>query len=179
MERVFLASALFTVLFWTSSCSTSGTQEPGTTDSTTTVTALPDSIHLKATNGLFVCADLGAAGDEFGVLIANRVEASLWETFALKDLGAGKVALVAANGKYVCADRSVGGRLKADRDVAGDWETFELMDLPDGAKGLRTTEGLFVCAELGIEGNGQGTLYANRQEAGEWETFRVEPAVAR
>lgn len=176
MERTIHFALFATVLLWNSGCGSAPSTEPAAPEPAITSATMPDSIHLIATNGRYVCADLGATDQYVGVLLANREQASQWETFAVKDLGAGKVALVAANGKYVSADRSLGGRVKADRDVAGDWETFELVDQPNGGLSLRTTEGRYVCADLGLTGWEQGMLVANRDSAAEWETFRVERA---
>lgn len=138
------------------------------------VTVLPDSIRIRASNGLYVSADLGATEEQLGVLIANRPEAGAWETFAVEDLGEGKLALRAANGRVVCADRSKGGRLQANREQVGDWETFELLSFNEQSKVLRTMDGFYVCADQGLEGSANATLMADRKEAGPWETFLVE-----
>jgi hypothetical protein len=138
------------------------------------VTSLPDSIRLRASNGMYVSADLGATGEQLGVLIANRPEPGAWETFAVEDLGEGKMALRAANGRVVCADRAKGGRLQANRDQIGDWETFELLSFNDQNKVLRTMDGFYVCADQSLEGAANATLTADRKEAGEWETFVIE-----
>ena len=79
-----------------------------------------------------------------------------------------KIALMAPNGQYVCADGGGGRKLVANQPAPGPWETFTLIDLPGGASALRAANGQYVSAEDG----GGRELVANRNNIGAWETFR-------
>ena len=57
------------------------------------------------------------------ILSKSIEEATLFQAI---DLGAGKIALKTETGNYVCADRSHGNLLFANRKNAYEWETFEL-----------------------------------------------------
>ena len=77
-------------------------------------------IALQTKQGNFVTA-VPSIGLESKV---NKID--VWERFQLIDLGEGKVALKAHNGKYVCAEGGGGQQLIANRDAIGPWETFIL-----------------------------------------------------
>lgn len=81
------------------------------------------TIALKASNGMYVSADLNIAAN--APLVATRTAINTWETFQWIDLGNGQVNLKAmATGKFVSADQNLGSILVADRATAGGWETF-------------------------------------------------------
>lgn len=80
-----------------------------------------DTVALKShANGRYICAENGA-------LIANRLEIGAHETFRMTNLGTGKIALTAANGKFVCAENNGNADLIANRSAIGAWETFDLI----------------------------------------------------
>ena len=88
------------------------------------------SIHLRANNGQYVCAE-GGGGQE---LVANRNWAREWETFRLElidgEFRDGRhIALIADDGHYVCAEQGGGGEVVANRPTLGDWETFQVVRL--------------------------------------------------
>jgi len=92
-------------------------------------------MHIKAENGLFVCAEQGGGLNGFerrDVLIANRVEAREWETFTEEEHGDGTVSLQCANGMYVCAENGGGGPVSTNRSAAGPWERFRRFMSTDG-----------------------------------------------
>ncbi|MCP2519666.1 hypothetical protein NLC26_00445 [Candidatus Aminicenantes bacterium AC-708-M15] len=80
-----------------------------------------------------------------------------------------KIALRAYNGKYVCADKGLNGKMIANRTAIGPWETFELIPQGGNKYALKTSYGKYVCADLGLGGK----LYANRDRIGPWETFEI------
>jgi hypothetical protein len=85
-------------------------------------------------------------------------------------LAAGRtVALAAANGQFVCAERGGGGEVVANRAALGPWETFSMNTTADGKVSLRCADGHFLCAE----GGGGRELVANRTSPGPWETFHL------
>jgi hypothetical protein len=150
------------------------------TEQTTEVAAVNEQaipsgrIALKAANDRFVVCDLGASDAMQGSLKADREVVGPWETFQVVDLGNGRIALKADNGKYVCADRALGNVLVANRDSVSDWETFVVKMLSNDQLSLQTLEGKYVSADLAAEGERNGTLVADRDDVKEWETFRLQ-----
>jgi hypothetical protein len=76
-------------------------------------------------------------------------------------------ALIAPNGKYVCAEGGGMKDVKADRSNRAQWETFQRNDLGNGRSSIETHFGNYWCAEQG----GGGALSANRHSVGPWEQF--------
>lgn len=127
---------------------------------------MPDRlVALRTFNGTHVvCAENGGAA----ALTANRTAVRSWETFTLKDLGQGRIALVACNGKYVRID-DTGSQLLADQTVTGPMSTFYLRPLGSGSYALLAGNGSYVCAE---GGGGQG-LVCRSSRVGGWEMFTI------
>ena len=141
---------------------------------------MPIAIHLKANNNQYVCAE-GGGGQ---AVVANRIQALQWETFALIDPNGGQlisgdaVMLRVYNGKYVCAEGGGGQEVVANRDIPNIWETFTLMHA-DQSSGqimdsqqivLRAYNGQYVRAENG----GGREVVASSNGIGPWETFTIE-----
>ncbi|MBS1940214.1 MAG: hypothetical protein JST38_05000 [Bacteroidetes bacterium] len=80
------------------------------------------------------------------------------------------VRLIAASGKYLCADQSREERMLANRDKADDWETFQRLHLPDGRVALLASNGKFVCAELEREDQ----VMATGDDLGDFGLFTME-----
>jgi hypothetical protein len=118
---------------------------------------------LKASNGNYV-----TIAPNF-TMIANQPESGSADVFEKIDLGNGKSAIKAPNGKFVSDDRSQNSLLFANRDQNGEWETFEIINLDELSVNLKTSAGAFVS---GDRSKGD-TLYGNRPEAGEWEKFSL------
>ncbi|VVB70387.1 Fascin domain protein [uncultured archaeon] len=121
-----------------------------------------DLIALRAANGLYVSA---RGGD--GMLIADGRTIGAWETFKLIDLGNGKVALQAANGKYLSIIVRGGRAVAANRNTIGPWETFKLIDQRNGNFALQAANGQYVCAP----GRGGRVVMANLRTAGIRQTL--------
>ena len=79
------------------------------------------------------------------------------------------VALRAHDGRFVSADRNLGGRLVANRTHIQEWEKFFLYDIGEGLVRLQALNWKFVAAESG----GGRELVANRDAPHSWETFRL------
>lgn len=119
---------------------------------------------LKAANSMYVviAPDSG--------LVASQPDPTKAEVFEKIDLGNGKSALKASNGKFVSDNRNKNSKVDAFRDKAQGWEEFEIIALNPTAVNIKTSAGKYVCADLG----GGNVLIANRDKAGQWETFFIE-----
>lgn len=58
------------------------------------------------------------------------------------------ISLKSYGGKYVSADRSLGGQLFANRDVVYEWEQFEYTSLGSGYYSLKSTNGYYVRCDI-------------------------------
>jgi len=81
------------------------------------------------------------------------------------------LALKGANGKYVCADLGLGGRLVCNRTDVGPWEKFKFIRIggTSNTYAIIAANGKFVCHDRGQD----NILVANRSNVGEWERFRL------
>jgi chitooligosaccharide deacetylase len=98
---------------------------------------------LQAPGGLFV-SPRPRADDEIwaGVLPAGHAE-----RFGVVDLGGGRVALRAANGRFLSTGRHGGGPVRAGGSVAPERGIFELEVLGEDLVAFRTTDGSYLgCA---------------------------------
>lgn len=118
-------------------------------------------IQLKNSGaGKYVCAD--KQQDDY--LWANRDNGGAWETFELKDLGNGKVAILAlTNYKYVSVSED--NKLIAEKGTIGDNEKFILEDNSDGTISLKS-----VANENFVSASG-GILTASSSSVGNNEKF--------
>ncbi|MCW3103489.1 MAG: hypothetical protein JWO09_1929 [Bacteroidetes bacterium] len=78
---------------------------------------------IKASNGMFVCADLGQNGN----ISAKSEHAWDWEMFRFISLGRTKFQLLAVSDKYISADSTKGNILIADKEKPQAGETFDLV----------------------------------------------------
>lgn len=124
---------------------------------------------LRASNGQYVCAEMG--GDDIGTVNANRDRVGPWESFTMLPQPDGRVAIRTVNGRFFCAEGGGGGDLHANRTVIGPWEHFTVVPGEGSGIALQTDNGHFVCAENG----GGGIVVANRTRVGPWETFNTPP----
>jgi hypothetical protein len=137
-------------------------------------------IRLRSHLGFYVCAERGG-GDQ---VVANRYNASVWETFHATNLSrrgtilsGDRISLQAYNGQYVCAEGGGGDGIVANRDTAAAWETFTIEKTSGGGAissgdmvALRAVDGHYCTADYGAGPQ----LLANRDAIGEWEKFRIE-----
>ena len=80
------------------------------------------------------------------------------------------VRLLAANGRYLCADLTKGGVVLANKDKAHDPETFLQLQTNDGRVAFLSINSQFLCAEL--EQNQQ--LSATGKDLGDFGLFTME-----
>lgn len=77
------------------------------------------------------------------------------------------VSLIAANGKYVCADEN--RWLIANRENVGEWETFKLVSLEKGQCALLSHENYFLSSDIAD----WNKAVANREKISDWEKFKL------
>jgi len=116
-----------------------------------------NKIALKTYNMHYLCAENGGGGK----VVADRKEVREWETFELIEINdnvaplkkLGSIALLAANGKYLCAENGGGSEVVANRDRIGSWETFEIFQLDTNTVVLKTSTDNYIYLEDEDEGN--------------------------
>jgi len=113
---------------------------------------------LLGAHGFYVCAESGGGA----WVVADRVGAGAWETFAIERVGPGVIALRASDGHYLAVE--LNGEVWANRDAVGSWEQLAVERVGDGYA-LKSAHGRYLSAQP------DGTLIADRESAGEWETF--------
>lgn len=119
---------------------------------------------LKAANSKYV-----AIGSDT-TLIANEPIPTKAEVFEKVDMGNGKFALKASNGKFVCDDRTKKDRLYVNRPTAGEWESFEIIAVDQMSVNIKASTGKFVTND---QVNGDA-IVADRDSPSSWETFVME-----
>lgn len=137
-------------------------------------TELTELIALRASNGLYVCADQAEGVQRPGSLFANRETVGEWERFELIKQDSSRYALRASNGRYVSAEREGTFQAVANRDSVGEWELLEVVRLDSNRIAFRTTEGRYLSAEQSEGAACRLCILSDRAELGAWETFEVE-----
>jgi hypothetical protein len=118
-------------------------------------------IALRSFHGRYFCG-----GEEDGHVIADRPQRLAWEEWLLVPLGDNKVALRAANGKWLCSEQN--GNVVANRAKQDAWETWFMETLSNGKVALKSFHGKWLCSES------DGKVVANREHLREWETWTLE-----
>lgn len=122
------------------------------------------TISLQTYTGHYLCAEPD------GRVVADRTEASAWETWDVEPQGIGLVALRSAHDRYLCAE--LDGSVVANREVIGAWEVWRVVPVVGGIA-FCSAHGRYLVAEDG----GGGLVQANREAAGPWETFKASDPV--
>ena len=125
-------------------------------------------LHIQAANGQYLSAEEGGGS----IVIANRNQASEWETFTIITRDLGMISLKTSNGFFLSAEEGGGGRLTADRTTIGEWELFTPVSIGGDKYALKTSNGHYLVAENG----GGGEVNADRTQSGEWETLIIRAA---
>ena len=123
-------------------------------------------IRLRASTGHYVTAEEGG-GKSF---VADREQASEWETFTVVLHDSGKIALKTSEDFFMTAELEPMGVLSANRQTLGEWELFTPIQVDGGRFALQAHTGQYVVAECG----GGTFLAADRTDAGSWESFLIE-----
>jgi hypothetical protein len=138
---------------------------------------------LRSSRGLIVSAEVEYDGATEGMLRARATRVGQWERFRIRCLGNARVALRAANGRWVSAELGAGytdgddGMLRARSTSVGLWETFAYHPVDgasfgDGPMALESVANArLVAAEFDYQGSRQGMLRARSTERLDWETF--------
>ncbi|HEY1163633.1 MAG TPA: lectin [Chitinophaga sp.] len=119
------------------------------------------TITLKSSNNLYVCAENGAQP-----MNCNRTVAQSWEQFTVVNAGNGKIALI-NQGKYVCSENG-SQAMNCNRTAIGPWEQFDWITNADGTISLRGNNGAYVSSESGTQ-----PMTCNRTTVQATERFRV------
>ncbi|MBB6214506.1 hypothetical protein HNQ80_000586 [Anaerosolibacter carboniphilus] len=116
-----------------------------------------NKIAFKTYNKNYMCAEDGGGGK----VVADRKKIGDWETFELIETGDDQIdfegleyiALLAANGKYLCAEDGGGNAVVANRDQIGSWETFEIIKVDRNTVVLKTSNGKYLYLQDEEDGN--------------------------
>lgn len=100
-------------------------------------------MNIKASNGLYLCAEEGGGIDprntpDKNAITASREVAGNWEFFVEVKNDDGTISLKTANGNYVTAENGGGSFIRTDATAIGDWEKFTKFDSNKGT--------LYVCS---------------------------------
>ncbi len=122
-----------------------------------------DTVTLQAANGKFICANLKREG----LMVADRTDPQLWETYLMIRTTEDRVALLAHNGNFVCAELLQQQQLSATAPELGDFGLFRIVPLEDGWIALRAFNDRFLSV------NDEGLIYASAEAIGQKERFRI------
>lgn len=117
---------------------------------------------LRSAHGTF----LSLPREGVPVLVSSP-ELSPRAIFTFEFLTPDMVALVAANGKYVCAENGGNSTLIADRDVANAWEHFDVIRRGRREIALRSDTGHFLTID------DLGTVSIDRETDDAWQWFTL------
>lgn len=131
------------------------------------------TVALQGSNGTYMSCDLVEGDPLRERLLCKSPYIGAWEKFTLVDLGEGRAALRATNGKYVASELGEGAYLVANRDAVGPFETFALVRLEDGRITLKADNGRYVGAVFSLPGDSAGLLYATSADAMDAQRFRL------
>jgi len=131
-------------------------------------------------NLLWVSAELGDAGNDYGMLRARNGTIGAWEQFAFCFDYTNSFWFIEsdANGLYVSAELgdagNQNGMLRARASSVGSWEQYTLFCTASDTLVIGSdANSLYVSAELGDAGNDYGMLRARASSVGPWEQFQT------
>ncbi|MCW3085016.1 MAG: hypothetical protein JWP12_2382 [Bacteroidetes bacterium] len=159
LVRAVNVSSLLLLLFLMACGSSSDQKNPK--DQTAETSSPNEKFIIRASNSQFLSLTPN------NTFVSNQVDPTKAAIFEKINLGNGKCALKAPNGKYVSADKSQRSLLYATKDSCGESETFEIIAVDESRTQIRSSAGKYVCADR-TKGD---TLVVNRDTAGNWETF--------
>jgi hypothetical protein len=145
--------------------------------STFTVPALVPQTYRSIANGLYVSAELGYTGSNYGMLRARASTVGSWEKFSQYHYNDTQVGFYStANFYWVSAELGYTGSnyamLRARASTRGPWEDYNVIENADGTVSLQSNANLlYVSAELGYTGSNYAMLRARASSIGPWEKF--------
>lgn len=107
-----------------------------------------DTVRIVAANGRYVTADQSLDG----LAMANRDRAEDWETYLRLRTADGRVAFLASNGKFLCAELEREDQVAATGKDLGDFGLFTLESLDSGMVALKAFNGRYVALDPGSQG---------------------------
>jgi hypothetical protein len=120
--------------------------------------------NLKASNGLFVCANSA----NHDLVTADKQQANTWETFSVLKLDENNVAIISSQDKFFSAELNAKGEITANRIRIGDWETFKMIKLGDNFVAFMAANGKYLSLdEKSLQ------LFAVGNAIGKAEKFQV------
>lgn len=121
-------------------------------------------INIKASNGLFLCAD----GSKNNLLIANRDAAYDWEQFSLLNVGKNKYALSTYKHTYLSAELDSKMEIAAMSLQLTASEKFELIALDTTHVAIKTNNNNYLSLD-----EKTGKIYADTNGIGKNERFEI------
>jgi hypothetical protein len=79
------------------------------------------------------------------------------------------IHLIAANNKYVCADKTLNHFIVANSNNPWQWETFTLVQFENNECAILSYADSFFCAVI----NNQNLVIANKADVSTWESFTM------
>lgn len=126
------------------------------------------SIQLKAANNKFLCA-----GDESeGVILANRDDASSWETFYILNLKNNQVAIQSYKQKVLSAEINTKTEITNTRLSISNWEIFTIINLPDNYVAFKACNGKYLSLDKKTN-----QIFANANVIGVNEKFKLNSII--
>jgi hypothetical protein len=122
------------------------------------------TIQMVGYNGKYVCAD----GGRKGMVTADKVKPSAWETFNILRLNNNLCAICSYEHKFVSADLGMNNEVAANRPKMADWEIFTIENLENNMIALKAANGKYLTVD---EKTLQ--LFANSNSIGEKEKFSL------
>jgi hypothetical protein len=122
------------------------------------------TIQLKAFNNKYVCAD-GAANH---ILIANRDNASTWETFSLIIFENKECAIQAYDGHFLSAESNQQNEITATSETVKSLETFTLISIDSDRVAFKASNGKY----LSLDEKSQ-QIFAKANSIGSQEKFKL------
>lgn len=120
-------------------------------------------VRLVGTNGKYLCA----GGEEAKAPLANRDQASDWETFSMVELGNGEVAFYSYKNRFLSAELHSTKEISGTRENIGAWEIFRVVKLEKEFIAIQASNGKYISLD-----EKSGKLYATATSIGKNEKFK-------
>lgn len=123
-------------------------------------------VFLKGSNSKFLCATESPSM----IIVANRENPMLWETFSLIHFNENKCALRSYKNYFLSAGLNQPGEVTASKNEIGNTEIFNIIDLGENLAAFKTYNGKYLSLE-----DGSFKLIYGSDSIGETEKFMIIP----